>query len=213
MPLSSWENMPLDERLTGSLERFMPMVGFIGSAMDCIAIPQSIPVYPESVESNHWKLVIWLRPLWSRSTMASTSPLAASSSVSEAIFRHLSSPMPAAMPAPPRPERPQLFRRLDRRSASMPQSLRSYLSRATSCMEDTWTPCSVSRTAISEERRLRSSSLRSENDLSFSMPASFRRAATPSTLPLTPRMYGSVSRNRRVIRFPEGMIDPFVLLT
>ena len=138
------------------------MVGLSGSAMDCMETPQSMPVNPDSVESNHWKCFICFRPLSSRSFMACTRSLDDASSVSAAILRHLSSPIPAEIPTPPIPARPQLLSRDARCSASMPQSFRSYLSRATSFMDDSWTPWAVIFTAMSEVSLLFSSSSRSE---------------------------------------------------
>ncbi len=208
MPLSSCPHIPLDERFTGSLARFMPIVGLLGSAMDCMDTPHSMPVNPESVESNHWKLVRWVSPLESRSLMASTSDLADDSSVSVASFRHLSSPIPAAIPAPPIPALPQLFSSEARCSASILQFFRMYLSRAISAMDPRSTPCCVILIARSEESLLRCSSSRSSQERPLGMPASSRIPATPSTLPLIPRMYGSVSRNSLVIRLPDGIRDP-----
>ena len=65
--------------------------------------------------------------------------------------------------------------------------------------------------AMRDESLLRSSSVRSMNVLPFSIPASDISLATPSTLPLTPRMYGSVIRNSSVWRSPEGMREPCIL--
>ena len=79
----------------------------------------SIPVNPESVESNHWMCSIWVSPRLSRSTMLSTTSFADSWFCLAPSLMHLSSPMPAAMPMPPMPERPQLFRIAERYSASI----------------------------------------------------------------------------------------------
>ena len=98
---------------------FMPMVGLLWSPMDCMAMPQSMPVNPESVESNHWMCSIWFRPLESSSTMLSTTAFEDSWFCLAPSLMHLSSPIPAAMPMPPMPERPQLFRMAERYSASI----------------------------------------------------------------------------------------------
>ena len=109
---------------TGSLDMFSPMVGLEWSAMDCMAIPQSIPVNPESVESNHWMFCIWFRPVRSSSTMLSTTSLADSLFWSAPSLIAFSSPMPAEIPTPPMPARPQLFRMAEKYSASIPYPVR-----------------------------------------------------------------------------------------
>ena len=55
-------------------------------------------------------------------------------------------------------------------------------------MDESMTPWAVSFAAMSEDSLLRCSSVRSLKVVPLDTPASFRSCATPSTLPLTPRM-------------------------